>query len=69
MADQPSSELPQLLSAKQLAPRLNVTVETLANWRNAGIGPAYVKLKPGQHGHVRYKLADVETWVNELQRF
>lgn len=40
-----------------------ITEKTLANWRCAGKGPAYFKVG----GLVRYKLEDVEAWL-ELGR-
>jgi transposase len=68
MADGTVIELSQLMSSRNLAERLNVTVETLANWRNKGMGPAYLKLTPGPRGHVRYRMADVVAWEQSLVR-
>ena len=60
--------LSSLSIGKNLAERLNVTRETLANWRNKGLGPAFVKLTEGRRGHVRYRLADVMAWEESLTR-
>ena len=68
MADGTVIELSQLMSSRNLAERLNVTAETLANWRNKGMGPAYLKLTHGPRGHVRYRLADVIAWEESLAK-
>jgi hypothetical protein len=43
------------MRAEGLAERWDTTTKTLANWRNRGQGPAYLKIG----GAVRYALADV----------
>ncbi len=65
---QSESQLVQLLTGRNLAERLNVTRETLANWRNKRVGPAFVRLTEGRRGHVRYRLADVIAWEESLTR-
>jgi predicted site-specific integrase-resolvase len=45
------------LTPKQLAARWSVSVHTLAAWRSAGKGPAFIKL-----GGVRYPLEAVELY-------
>lgn len=52
------------LTPRQLASRLNVSVGTLANWRNQGIGPDGVRLTPTLRGRVRYPLQAVIEWEN-----
>lgn len=56
-ADSPAPE--QLLTIGQLAAFLNITTQTLYDWRSEGKGP--VAIKVGQL--VRYRLADVEVWL------
>ncbi|SON63395.1 hypothetical protein MSIMFI_04925 [Mycobacterium simulans] len=48
--------------AREAAPRLRVTEQTLKRWRARGIGPAYVRLENGQ---VRYRIADLEAWLQQ----
>lgn len=52
--------MPDYLTPKEMAERYRgaVTVETLANWRSAGSGPAFLKIG----GKVLYDRADVESW-------
>lgn len=68
LVNDPAIEQGQLLFPKHLAARLNVTVETLANWRSRGLGPTYTKLTPGPQGRVRYRLDDVVAWERTLER-
>lgn len=56
----------ELMTTGQVASRLNVTVETLANWRNKGVGPSYVKMTPALRGRVRYRLSAVLDWEKNL---
>jgi hypothetical protein len=49
-----------ILSPTDAAIALGVTSGTLASWRRAGTGPAYIKL--GYHT-IGYRVADLETWV------
>ncbi|HET6203367.1 MAG TPA: helix-turn-helix domain-containing protein [Planctomycetota bacterium] len=49
----------RLLTVRQVASRLGVRAQTLANWRGRGIGPRYVKL----NYFVRYPEDEVEAFV------
>jgi predicted DNA-binding transcriptional regulator AlpA len=52
----------QLMTAKEVAQRLGLTVNTLATWRCSHPGRlAYVKLA---NRTIRYRRADVEAFVN-----
>lgn len=54
------------LTPEQLAERLSLSTETLANWRLKGGGPSYIKIS---RQTVRYPLAQVEAWERaKLQR-
>ena len=49
-----------LLTAREVATILNVTHQTLWRWRQAGEGPAYVRLGKTKHAPVRYLPLTVE---------
>ena len=53
----------ELLTARELAAELKVSLRTLERWRAQGIGPVYVRL--GRT--VRYRRSDVNAWL-ERQR-
>ena len=48
-----------LLTDKQVADRLNVSVGTIRDWRYSGRGPQYIRIS---HRCVRYRPQDVEKW-------
>ena len=56
------SEVP-LLTNREVAAKLHVTIETLANWRVAGKGPRFVSGRP-----VLYRPADVAEYINNRVR-
>ena len=43
---------------------MTISVRTLAKWRSAGRGPAFLKIG----GRVRYAVRDVERWVDAQRR-
>jgi predicted DNA-binding transcriptional regulator AlpA len=49
-----------LLTKKQLASALNVSVRTIERWRDQGIGPPAVKLPSGR---LRWRWATVRAWL------
>jgi excisionase family DNA binding protein len=53
----------QLLTVKEVAVLTRFTPRTLSRWRVAGKGPKFVRLGSA----IRYKKADVETWIAQLQ--
>ncbi len=53
--------LPQLLTEKELATRLCLSVQTLRNHRFQGRGVPYMKIGSA----VRYKEADVYDWLEK----
>lgn len=57
------SELDKLLGPSALSEYLGISEETLTKWRYFGKGPRWYKCGK----HVRYRRADVETWL-ETQR-
>ena len=54
----------QLLTPQQAAKYLNVSIRTLAAWRQRGIGPPSLKLPSGAR---RYRKADLDRWIAEHQ--
>jgi excisionase family DNA binding protein len=52
----------QLLTTEEAAAKLQVSPLTLARWRNAGEGPAFVGLG---HKTVRYREADLEKYIED----
>jgi excisionase family DNA binding protein len=54
------SKMPEMLNEHQVAGYLNMSVATVRRWRVVRKGPKFVKIGSA----VRYKRADVETWVN-----
>ena len=53
---------PPMLSPCEVATRLGVHVQTIADWRKRGIGPPFAVLAPNV---IRYDPADLERWVCE----
>jgi predicted DNA-binding transcriptional regulator AlpA len=49
-----------LLTAPELARRLNVSLHTVLSWRLNGLGPPFIRLT---NRSVRYRLADVDRWL------
>ena len=52
--------LDPLLTIEEVADYLNITVRTLARWREANTGPAYHRL--GRQ--VRYRQSELESYLN-----
>ncbi len=52
----------ELLTVKQLAEFLQVPVATIYRWRHLGTGPRGIRVS-GRH--VRYRLSDVERFLDE----
>jgi predicted DNA-binding transcriptional regulator AlpA len=59
-----AERLPDYLDTKQAAGLCNLSHQTLAQWRRAGCGPAFIKLGRA----IRYKRTDVEAWIASKQR-
>lgn len=52
-----------LLTPKDLAGRLKITVETLCRWRARGVGPRYHRFDRA----IRYTQRDVDAWLASQQ--
>jgi len=50
-----------MMSEKEVAKYLNVSVRTVQAWRGDGLGPRFVKL----YQNVRYRQEDLEAFVSE----
>jgi DNA-binding transcriptional MerR regulator len=50
----------QLLTPQQAADYLNISLRTLASWRQRGIGPPSIKLPSGAR---RYRRGDLDRWI------
>lgn len=55
----------QLISEREAAEQLGVSVRTLQNWRQRGKGPRYRKLGASKHARVRYEPSALETFARE----
>ncbi len=56
---------PHLLTPKQAAEFLGVSVDTLARWRVLGVGPAFVKFSRAKQALVRYRREDLDGFIRE----
>lgn len=54
----------RLLSPEELATYLGISTKTVWNWRSLRQGPPAYKLG-SRAGRVRYRLADVDEWLEE----
>ena len=57
-----------MLTPAQLSECIGISVDMLSNWRQAGIGPSYVKFGTSAKARVRYPIEDVLAWKNSLPR-
>jgi excisionase family DNA binding protein len=55
------AESERLLSPRQLASYLNVSVATVYDWRHRRCGPPGFRIGK----HVRYRRSDVDRWIEE----
>jgi DNA-binding transcriptional MerR regulator len=53
-----------LLTQRQAAAYLNVSIRTLQRWRREGIGPPSIRLP---NGYLRYRLADLYRWLRDQE--
>jgi phage terminase Nu1 subunit (DNA packaging protein) len=52
----------KMLTERELADWLKISIPTLRRWRTEGIGPEFIKCGPSL---VRYQLATVQRWLAE----
>jgi hypothetical protein len=55
----------ELLTPREVAAILKVTVYTLENWRGLRTGPKYTKLGEGIRAPVRYRRSDVDKYSGQ----
>lgn len=55
-------EVPVMLTAEEAAEYLNVKKDTLAKWRQLGVGPQYVKVN---QNYIRYPAEAILEWFRE----
>ena len=53
----------EILNTAKAAEYLSLSCPTLERLRLTGDGPQYAKLTPGPRGPVRYRRADLDTWL------
>lgn len=53
-----------LLDTRQAAEMLGLSPKCLERWRGEGSGPAYIKAGPGKRARVRYRVADLDAWLD-----
>lgn len=53
----------RLVTAEVAAEFLSVKPSTLAAWRHANVGPAFVKLSRGRSGAIRYSIAELKKFA------
>lgn len=54
---------PEILDTAGAAEYLGLSCPTLERLRLTGNGPQYAKFSPGRRGPVRYRKADLDTWI------
>jgi len=59
MAETPA----RLLTTREAAELLGLSLKTLERYRASGVGPHYIKLAAGRSGRVRYRRGDLEAWI------
>jgi excisionase family DNA binding protein len=54
----------ELLTQKQLADELQVSLRTLERWRQEGSGPAFIRVGRSP----RYRRSDIDAWLERQRR-
>ncbi|WP_343041052.1 helix-turn-helix domain-containing protein [Streptomyces typhae] len=54
----------KLMTPAEVEEEYGIAVQTLANYRWQGVGPAYVKKTPGRSGRIVYRRAAIEAWLD-----
>lgn len=54
----------RLLTAREVADLLGVTMETVLRWTRAGELPA-IRLPGTARGRLRYRLEDIDAWIDQ----
>ena len=68
MPDIDMGDLPEMVSARELAVFLGVSVSLLGKWRHSGVGPPWTKVTDGGPGLVRYPRSALRDYLAERTR-
>lgn len=63
--DTRKNNTPMLLNTDEAAKAIGFSQKTLESWRLHGTGPKYVKIGTGKRSAVRYRPADLATWITQ----
>ncbi|MGQ9663142.1 MAG: helix-turn-helix transcriptional regulator [Kiritimatiellia bacterium] len=55
------------ITPREAATLLRISPSTLAHWRVRGFGPLYLKYGSRRQAVIRYRLADIEDWMQQQQ--
>jgi transposase len=53
----------RLITEREAAAMIGLSIQTLRHWRVRRVGPAYLKFGRGRQGPVRYALEDLLEWA------
>jgi len=62
MIDQ-EEQAPMLITEKEVARLMGLSVATLANYRKAEAGPPHIRLSDGPRSRIRYHAEGVVEWI------
>ena len=65
MSKRPRPFLEPLMTEREVAALLGISVRTVQDWRQSGDGPPFLKLTKRKRGAVRYDPRDVQEYVRE----
>ena len=54
-----------LWTTEQTAKALQISPQTLRAWRYKGFGPPFVRIGPAERARVKYRIKDVEDWLEK----
>lgn len=57
----------KLIDTNEAAGFLGVSPETMVNWRSQSKGPAYIKLLTGKLPRIRYRIIDLEQYMERVE--
>ncbi len=65
MSQRPRHLLEPLMTEREVAALLGISVRTVQDWRQSGDGPPFLKLSNRKRGAVRYDPRDLQAFVRE----
>jgi len=60
-----NDSISEFLDEDQLAKWLGLSKACIQRWRYTAQGPRFLKLGTGKHAAIRYRRADIESWLAE----